>query len=566
VIKSLSYKSSPNPSEENMTPKLISTIFALTAATALVPSVALADLFEARSVVSNATIYVQGASVTREATVMLPAGQHQITLLDIPVEFGTLEADSLQAHVSAGVLGQVSVANETLDERDVLASLSDLPEYAAYVEAKDKLMMARQEVEAIDLEVTAAGDALVFISGLKAPENATAAVVAEFSQMVRAQSLEARLAAQDAKVRSRVATETVTERALDLQAAEAELAKIAPLTDNRLRVTFDLTLAAAGEVDVSLSYFTTDASWAPAYEADLDTVDNTLSLERSLVVLQNTGEPWLDVDLSVSTDMPFQDVASRELYEYIRRIINPVQPRAMQKMGAQADMAMSEPMMNAASLVAQETATVQTYGLSQTYTYPRPVTLLSSDDAQTELAMDAVALTPDLTVRAVPLYNDAGYLIGDLTNDSGEALLQGPAKLFRDGVYIGTHNLQTVVDGADFTMPFGRVDGVKVSRVVLGRNEGDRGFISKSNETSSSVRLDVENLTGRTWPVEVLDRVSVSEQDDLVIDWKAAPMPTEQDVDDRRGVLSWRFDLPAGEAKSITVDESLRWPEGQTLR
>jgi len=551
-----------------MTPKSITTIFALTAATALVPSVAFADLVKARSVVSEATIYVQGANVTREATVTLPAGQHQITLLDIPVDFGTLEADSLKTRVSAGVLGQVSVAKETLEERDVLARLSGLPEYTAYLEVKDKLASAKQDVEAIDLEVTAAGDALLFISGLKAPENATAATIAEFSQMVRAQSLEARLAAQGAKVRARAASETVQELELDLKAAEAELAKIAPLTEDRLRVTFDLTLASAGEVDISLSYFTTDASWAPAYKADLDTVENTLNLERSLVVLQNTDEPWVDVNLNVSTDMPFQDVAPSELSEYIRRIMDPIQPRAVQKIDMQAEMAMSvaEPMMDATPVVIEETAMVQTYGLSQTYTYPRPVTLLSSDAAHTELAMDAIALTPDLTVRAVPLYNDAGYLVSDLTNDSGEALLHGPAKLFRDGVYVGTHTLKTVVDGAEFEMPFGRVDGVKVSRVVLGRNEGDRGFISKSNETSSSVRLDVENLTARAWPVEVLDRVSVSEQDDLVIDWTATPMPTEQGADDRRGVLNWRFDLPAGETKSITVDENLRWPEGKTLR
>ncbi|MBU2866122.1 DUF4139 domain-containing protein [Pacificibacter marinus] len=548
-----------------MTPKSISKIFALTAATALVPSVALADLFKARSVVSEATIYVQGANVTRAATVTLPAGQHQITLLDIPVDFGTLEADSLQTRVSAGVLGQVSVAKETLEERDILARLSGLPEYTAYLEIKDKLTIAKQDVEAIELEVTAAGDALLFINGLKAPESATAADVAEFSRMVQAQSLEARLAAQDAKVRAQAASEAVQDFELDLKAAEAELTKFAPLTGDRLRVTFDLTLATAGEVDISLSYFTTDASWAPAYKADLDTVENTLNLERSLVVLQNTDEPWIDVDLNVSTDMPFQDVAPSELREYIRRIMDPMQPRAVQKMDMQAEMAVSEPMMSAAPVFAEDVAMVQTYGLSQTYAYPRPVTLLSSDAAHTELAMDAIALTPDLTVRAVPLYNDAGYLVGDLINDSGEALLQGPAKLFRDGVYIGTHNLQTVVDGAEFEMPFGRIDGVKIARVVLDRNEGDRGFISKSNETSSSVRLDVENLTTRAWPIEVLDRVSVSEQDDLVIDWSASPMPTQQGVDDRRGVLSWRFDLPAGEIKSITVDENLRWPEGKTL-
>jgi uncharacterized protein (TIGR02231 family) len=547
-----------------MTPKFISTIFALTAATALVPCVAYADLFEARSTVSEATIYVQGASVTREATLTLPAGQHQITFLDIPVNFSTLESDSLQTQVSDGALGPVSVATETLDARDYRARVNALPEYAVYVEIEDKLAKAKQQVEAIDLEVSAADDALQFISGLAVYENATAADVAAFAQMVRAQSLEARLAAQDAKIRSRAASEAVEELELDLKAAEADLATIVPVIEDRLRITFGLTLDAAGDVDVSFTYLTADASWAPTYDAALDTVEHTLNLERTLAVLQDTGEPWVGVDLSVSTDMPFQNAAPSELSEYIRRIIDPVQPRAVQKTEGQADLAMST--LQASPVMVEEAVMLQNYGLSQTYNYPRPVTILSSHESHTELAMDAISLVPDLIVRAVPLYHDAGYLVGDLTNDSGEVLLQGPAKLFRDGVYIGTHHLSTVVDGADFTLPFGRVDGVKIDRVVLDRNEGDRGFISKSNETSSSVRLDIENLTGRSWPIEVLDRVSVSEQEDLVIDWTASPMPTQQGAGDLRGVLKWRFDLSVGEAKSITIDETLRWPEGKILR
>lgn len=551
-----------------MTPKLISTLFAISSATALVPCVAFADLFEARSTVSEATIYVRGASVQREATLSLPAGTHQITFRDIPLNFGTLEADSLQTQVSSGVLGQVSVGSETLDERDYRASVSDLPEYAVYVEIEDKLAQAEQDVDLINLEITAADDALRFISGLVAPETATAAEVAEFSQMVRAQSLEARLAAQDARVRSRAAAEIVADLKLDLDAAEAALTKIVPMDNDRLRITFDLTLEAPTDVDVSFKYLTESASWAPTYQATLDTVENTLQLERTLAVLQGTGESWVDVDLSVSTDMPFQSVAPSEVYEYIRRLIDPVQTRSVQKMEMAADvnMSLAEPMMEVRSGAVAETASVRSYGLSHSYDYPRPVTLLSSNEAHTELALDAISLVPDLTLRAVPLYNDAGYLIGDVTNDSGEALLQGPVKLFRDGAYIGSHHLSSVVDGAEFTMPFGRVDGVKVSRVVLDRNEGDRGFISKSNETSSSVRIDVENLTNRAWPVEVLDRVSVSEQDDLEIRWTARPMPTEQGVDDRRGVLSWRFDLGAGASKSIELDENLRWPEGQILR
>ena len=47
---------------------------------------------------------------------------------------------------------------------------------------------------------------------------------------------------------------------------------------------------------------------------------------------------------------------------------------------------------------------------------------------------------------------------------------------------------------------------------------------------------------------------------------KAAPAADTRDVDDKRGVLEWRFDLEAGTTKVITLEQYLEWPEGQVLR
>ena len=65
--------------------------------------------------------------------------------------------------------------------------------------------------------------------------------------------------------------------------------------------------------------------------------------------------------------------------------------------------------------------------------------------------------------------------------------------------------------------------------------------------------------------MEVIDRVSVSEQEDLKVDWSATPMPDVTNLDDKRGVMAWHFDLEAGKTQDITLKESLRWPEGMAL-
>jgi hypothetical protein len=83
---------------------------------------------------------------------------------------------------------------------------------------------------------------------------------------------------------------------------------------------------------------------------------------------------------------------------------------------------------------------------------------------------------------------------------------------------------------------------------------------------SETVMIEVENLTDTAWPLRVLDRVPVSEQEDLEITWSATPEPTGEDVDDMRGILAWEFDLPAGDTQTIRLETAMQWPEGKVLR
>ena len=77
--------------------------------------------------------------------------------------------------------------------------------------------------------------------------------------------------------------------------------------------------------------------------------------------------------------------------------------------------------------------------------------------------------------------------------------------------------------------------------------------------------MQIENLTGEVWPVRVMDLVPYSEQEELEITYTADPDVTEENVDGKRGVLAWDFDLEPGAKKEIPaiVDQLAR---GQVLQ
>jgi uncharacterized protein (TIGR02231 family) len=564
------------PFQENtVSPICKTTAFFITAATALSPLALAAERFDARSTVEAATLYPQGAEVTRRAKISLPVGTHELEFFDIPAAHEGTQPQGLQTIVTGAELGPISMSTGKPVEKDLLTSDAAIALQAEIEDLQNQVDAAERKIESISLERTAAEDALRFINELSAPEGASAEDIIAFAQAIRAQSLEVRLVIQNTELRVQDAREATKDSTLALNDAKAALQRLITTTEYRNKITLEVSVEEAGEVEVEFTYLEKNAGWTPQYQADVDTVGESLTLKRTMAAVQRTGEPWIDVALSFATEQTSVKSSPGEISEWVRRIQEPeAEPRSggINWEGAKLDAALKRNDVAADFAVSASleplnfTPQSRSYGLNLTFDYARPATLYSSNMGSTEFALEALTLTPELYVRAVPLHDETGYLVADITNDSGEVILPGTVKLFRDGALIGSTHLPTQADGAEFEMAFGPIDGIRVARVVLDRNQGDRGILSKSNESSSKVRLEVENLTSRDWAVELVDRVSVSEREDLTVEWTASPMPSQTNVEDKRGVLAWHFDLKAGGQQEVSLEENIRWPEGYILR
>ena len=55
-------------------------------------------------------------------------------------------------------------------------------------------------------------------------------------------------------------------------------------------------------------------------------------------------------------------------------------------------------------------------------------------------------------------------------------------------------------------------------------------------------------------------------QQELEISYSADPSVSVADVDGKRGVLEWDFDLAAGETKAVHLESVISWPEGKVLQ
>jgi uncharacterized protein (TIGR02231 family) len=181
--------------------------------------------------------------------------------------------------------------------------------------------------------------------------------------------------------------------------------------------------------------------------------------------------------------------------------------------------------------------------------------------------LPSVDTTAEIGARAVPFLDQNAFVMARIRVPGDDVILPTPeARFYLDGRYVGQRWLPFAAAGAEMTLSFGPIEGITLERVLKTRAQGDRGLISRASERREEVEITVENLTGESWPLTVLDRVPVSEQDALRITWNARPEPDETDIGDKRGVFAWRFDLAPGARRTIRLETQMSWPEGKVLR
>lgn len=515
----------------------------------------LADTITATSKVTAVTIYPQGAMVTREVTFTAPAGRHDVLVSDLP---GSTEPQLLRVTSMDTELGPFTLREERLPPRTHPKSPEILAAEDAVKVARVALHGAQGTVASIRAEVEAQQAQITFLTGVRMDgTGSTAEGLSAVSQMIGTEVLTARLAALAAEAGLPASEAEVTAAQEQLDQALAALESVSQGDDDYVALAVTVT-SNGGEGHLVVTHSVYDATWAPIYDMALDRKAGQVTVQRGVLVGQYSGEDWSGVALTLSTARPSDQSEPTTLQPDLRRIGEP-QPEVskMSDAGMEPQAVMAAPEMTVAVMGYQ--------GDTVIYDYPTPVDLASGVE-NLRLALDKVTFAAKVVAQAVPRYDATAFVVASVVNSGPDILLPGQAYLYRDGALTGMVNLDSIAPGAGFDLGFGAIDGIKLTRDEPLRAEGERGIISTSTQIEEQAVLEVENLTGEVWPVRVLDLVPYSEQEELEITWSADPAASETDVDGKRGVLAWEFDLGAGATQAIRLNSLISWPEGQILQ
>jgi uncharacterized protein (TIGR02231 family) len=539
--------------------------------TAFFPASAFADQISATSRVTDVTIYAYGAQVTREVLFDAPAGQHDLTIADLPQD---TYAQALRIAPGEGAqIASFALQPDFVPPSQPRTSAAYLAAEAEVQRLEAAERAALLALDAVQTQIAAANARAAFLQGVKvepAVDAAAAANLRDIALMIGDEVLAAGEAARTAKAALLEAEAALADIRGDLAAAQD--VRGALVTDQTLYAALDVKviLASGGPQKVTITQFVDSASWQPVYDMRLsrDGADR-LTIDRGVLISQSTGEDWQGVNLVLSTANPNAQAAPSPLWPEYRAIQPESQPFGNGvAMTSEQDMALTraplaEPVASAAPVGYTGQAMMQGDIVVYTYGAKADIRTGASD---LRLALDQVELTPSVTARAIPRHDATAFMMASFINTGDEVLLPGQAYLYRDGTLIGGVSLDAIQPGAKADLAFGAIEGLRLTRDMPLRATGERGLIIASNQQEETVTLQVENLTAEDWDVRLMDLVPFSEQEDLEISYTSDIPVSVENVDGQRGILAWDIPVAAGQKAAVTMTTTIRWPDGMQLQ
>ncbi len=519
--------------------------------------------------ITAVTVFKDGARVQRSGTVSVEPGLQ-------PIVIGQLPATADPASVRVAARGRDLVLVNVEVHRRYRAD----PLRGETTQLRSEVDRCRDAVQVLDDEDAAEQARLGFLGYLsEAAATALARAVsfgraghddlAQMASHLSADTSGALGRRRGINTRRRAARRELDAAQQRLDAAENRAGDPAAFAE----VAVTLEASAATGAEVELSYHVSGASWRPLYDLALD--GERLAVTYLAEVTQQTGEDWPAVELVLSTTRRGVHQTLPELPPwYIARAqplrlpmaagrskaaTGAVPPGAPTPMAAAvAGPGMPEAGLEEAALLAAEPGES---GAGLVYRIPRPLAV-PADGGPHKTAVARLELDATLDHVTVPVLAPEAYLRATVTNRSPLLLLPGPARVFRDGQFIGETSLETVAAGEEFELQLGVDDQIRVKR-ELRRRSTSKAVIGGTRTIDIAYETTVENHRPSKARVSVHDHIPVSADGDIKVRLReTSPNPAGQDD---LGELTWELSLEGGQAAAIRHRFTIEHPAQMTV-
>jgi uncharacterized protein (TIGR02231 family) len=366
--------------------------------------------------------------------------------------------------------------------------------------------------------------------------------------------------------------ETLTEIGKEADKLRAQLAQYQaeqPQPTSEIVVEIDAPVEVAASF--TLTYFVGQAGWTPAYDLRAKSTSDPIELTMKAQVVNNTGEAWDKVDLSLSSGNPTLGGNMPTLNAWVLQqpyTIETVSTRGGKFKGAfapapaQQSRADGEADSSEALRYEEIPATLE---VENTVVY-NTTTVEFAIDAPFTVPADGMAHTVAVKTHKVPatykhyctpkLDKDA-FLYARTTGWEDLNLIPGQANVFFEGTYVGQSylNVQSTTDTLNVSL--GRDKGVVVERIRR-KSTNDKGAVTGKRTITVGFDINVRNTKGSAIDIEVRDQHPLSPRSEIEVKLEEKGDAVENE---QTGQLTWNITVEPKSTKKLGFAYSVKHPK-----
>ena len=542
---------------------------------------AFADDIKLPSHIDAVTVYPQGADVVRVGSVNLQPGEHTLFLDDLP---GSIDPQSIRVDGAGNAALEITSVDTKMIE---LSSIDVDAKRKIFNDQIEVLMDERAGLDQTVADAQAQQRLLMSLADKQLQPGSTtdtvktvdATALGNLVDLVGARLTTISKSIHDAQLRQRAIDKMVADLNVKAQS-------LAPDEAAHLQVAVHVAADAAVNGTIKVSYRIGEAGWQPFYDAKLALPAKgekpKLEIIRRAEVMQNTGEVWGNVALTLSTARPSGSTAAPELGSDPVQIANaenlarrqnnaPVAAApTLEGLTQDADAEGAGKFVEQAPMKdkienKQRQAVIEIAGFNANYLIQGRVSVDNTGTGK-KVRISTDNFEAALQAITVPRLDPNAYLTAAFTMKGDAPYLPGVVNLFRDGMFVGQGGLPQLSAGEETKLGFGVDDLIKVKRAEVKRKSGTEGIITTSNVQELAWDISIINLHDLTIPVTVIDRKPYSTQSDILVENIAGMTePNVVDLEKKRGVLAWNFDLEPKTEKILKTGYKVTAPQAVNI-
>jgi uncharacterized protein (TIGR02231 family) len=331
--------------------------------------------------------------------------------------------------------------------------------------------------------------------------------------------------------------------------AEARLAEglvRAPRYETIVEVQLDAP--AAGAATVEVTYRTPCALWRPEHLARLK--DGSIELITYAAAWQRTGESWDGVELVLSTARPGRAASPPLLTDDVLALRKKTDEEKKRVVVEARDQAVAVAGLDRGGRRVDEMPGVDDGGEPLSFAPAQKVSIASDGRPfRVEIARRSL---PAAVARVIyPERAPVAHLRATATLPGAAPLLAGPLRVARGAGLVGRAKVDFVGGGEPFELGFGPDDGMRVRRRV-DENRDTTTFTGKQ-VIERTVKVFLSNLSDENKRVEVIERVPVSEIEDVEVS-----RPTGWTFDAKDGFARREVELAPHATATLDLSYTIR--------